>query len=118
VPHAPPTSFSRHMYQIQRFYGERSVAPSPTPKLEDHSLSAVRDYLFNIFAATVHICRPSPASATWGRAMSWWQGTQHVPLQVQIILNFKCPWFRNVREANTRPYDIYDWERCLKYDPS
>jgi hypothetical protein len=38
-------------------------------------LSAVRDFLFNIFAATLHICRPSPPSATWGRAMPWWQRT-------------------------------------------
>jgi len=31
------------------------LAPHPTPKLEDHPLSAVRDSLFNIFAATFHI---------------------------------------------------------------
>jgi hypothetical protein len=29
------------------FYGEESLAPRPTLKLEDHSLSAVRDCLFN-----------------------------------------------------------------------
>ena len=38
-----------------RFYGEGLLAPLPTPKLEDHPLSAVRDCLFNIFAATLHI---------------------------------------------------------------
>ena len=37
------------------FYGEELLAPRPTPKLEDHPLSAVRDCLFNIFAATLHI---------------------------------------------------------------
>ena len=31
------------------------VSTSPTSKLEDHHLSAVRDCLFNIFAATHHI---------------------------------------------------------------
>ena len=31
------------------------LAPRPTPKLEDHPFSAVRDCLFNIFAATLHI---------------------------------------------------------------
>jgi hypothetical protein len=46
-----------------------------TPKLEGHPLSAVRDCVFNIFAATLHIWRPSPLSATWGRAMPWWQWT-------------------------------------------
>jgi hypothetical protein len=34
------------------FYGEELLAPRPTPKLEGHPLSAVRDC---IFAATLHI---------------------------------------------------------------
>jgi hypothetical protein len=37
------------------FYGEELLAPRPTPKLEDHPLSAVRYCLFNVFAATLHI---------------------------------------------------------------
>ena len=37
------------------FYGEELLAPRPTPKLEDHPVSAVRDCLFNIFAATLLI---------------------------------------------------------------
>jgi len=36
-------------------FGEELSAPRPTLKLEDHPLSAIRDYLFNIFAATLHI---------------------------------------------------------------
>ena len=36
------------------FYSEVLLAPRPTPKL-DHPLSAVRDCLFNIFSATIHI---------------------------------------------------------------
>jgi hypothetical protein len=43
---------------IVRFYSEDLLAPRPTPKLEDHPLSAVRNCLFNIFAATLHIWRP------------------------------------------------------------
>jgi hypothetical protein len=35
------------------FYGEELKAPCSTHKLEDHPLSAVRDCLFNIFAATL-----------------------------------------------------------------
>ena len=34
-----------------RFHGEMSF-PRPTPKLEDHTLSAVRHFSFNILAAT------------------------------------------------------------------
>jgi len=40
---------------MMRFYGEELLAPSPTPKLEDHPFSAVRDFLFNIFVSTLHI---------------------------------------------------------------
>ena len=37
------------------FYGEVLLTPRPTPKLEDHPLSAVRDCLFNISVAAFHI---------------------------------------------------------------
>jgi hypothetical protein len=46
------------------FYGEELLAPRPIPKLEDHPLSAVHDCLFNIFAATFHIWKLFPPSAT------------------------------------------------------
>jgi hypothetical protein len=69
------------------FYGEDLLAPRPTLKLEDHPLSAVRDCLFNIFTATLHIWRPFPPSATWGRAMPWWQGT-HLTWKIWL-LHFK-----------------------------
>jgi len=42
------------IHNMIRFYGGELLAPRPTPKLEDHPLSEVRDCLFNIFAATVH----------------------------------------------------------------
>jgi hypothetical protein len=31
------------------------VSPLPNPQAEDHPLSAVRDCLLNVFAATLHI---------------------------------------------------------------
>ena len=37
------------------FYGEELLSPRPTPKLEDHPLSAVRDCLFNTSATAVYI---------------------------------------------------------------
>ena len=36
-------------------YGEEFLATSPTSKLEDHPLSAVRNCLFSIFADTVDV---------------------------------------------------------------
>jgi hypothetical protein len=38
-----------------RIYGEELLAPRPTPKLEDYTLFAVRECLFNIFADIMHI---------------------------------------------------------------
>jgi hypothetical protein len=37
-----------------RFYGEDLLALRPTTKLVDHTLSAVRDSLFNIFQSILH----------------------------------------------------------------
>ena len=48
---------SRHFHLFRNkasFYGKELFAPRPTPTLEDRPLSAVRDCLFNIFAATLH----------------------------------------------------------------
>jgi hypothetical protein len=77
------------MFRNLSFYGEEFLAPRPTPKLEVHPLSAVRDCFFNVFAATLHIRRPflhpQPEDApsrgdrdrlivVTGRHLSWWQG--------------------------------------------
>jgi hypothetical protein len=42
------------------FYREGMSTPRPTPNLVDHPMSVVRYWLFNIFAATLHI---------WGRLL-------------------------------------------------
>jgi hypothetical protein len=44
------------------FYGGELLAPRPTPKLEGHPLPAVRNCLFNVFAATLHIWSPPPSA--------------------------------------------------------
>jgi hypothetical protein len=50
-----PSLRPREMFRsILSFYSEKLLAPRPTPKLEDHSFSAVCYYLFNISAATLH----------------------------------------------------------------
>jgi hypothetical protein len=50
-----------------RFYGDELLAPSPNPQVGGPTLSAVRDCLFNIFAATLHIggryLHPQPEDA-------------------------------------------------------
>jgi hypothetical protein len=62
------------------------LAPPPTLKLEDHPLSVARNCLLDIFAATLHTWRPSPPSATWGRAMPWWEGTQLTRPKIHLII--------------------------------
>jgi len=42
------------VHNMTRFYGEELLGPRPSPKMEDHNLSVVRDCLFNIFAVTLH----------------------------------------------------------------
>jgi hypothetical protein len=36
-------------------YGEELLAPRPTPKVEDHPLSAVRDSSFSILTSTLRL---------------------------------------------------------------
>jgi hypothetical protein len=54
----PATPRPMCMISNKKFYGEELLAPLPTRKLKDHPLSTVRDCLFNIFAATLHIWKP------------------------------------------------------------
>jgi hypothetical protein len=68
------------------FFTMRGCQPYAKPKLEDHSLSAVRGYIFNIFAVTLYSWRQSPSSVTQGRAMLWWQGT-HLTWEYYSILS-------------------------------
>ena len=52
----------RHMHLFRNkasFYSEELLPPRPTPKLEDHPLSAVHGCLFNIFTAILHVGGPS-----------------------------------------------------------
>jgi hypothetical protein len=72
------------------FYSVRLLASLQTPKLEDHSWSAVHD-LFNVFAANLHIWRPSPPSAT--------QGTRHAVVtgthgwSYSLLIGFNCLFY-------------------------
>jgi hypothetical protein len=91
-------------------YGEELLAPLPTSKLEDHSLSAVHDCLFKVFAATLHIRMPflhpqpedapcrgdrDPLIMVTGTHLSWWQGPTYHGDRDPLIMdqsktNCKC----------------------------
>jgi hypothetical protein len=44
-----PRLFLQMICNMTRFYGEELLAPRPNLKPEDHSFSAVRDCLFNVY---------------------------------------------------------------------
>jgi len=52
------------------FYRVGLLAPRPTPKLEDRPSSAT---VYSIYSQLPSISQAVPLSATWGRAMPWWQ---------------------------------------------
>jgi len=51
----PGNYLEESIQQHDTFYVEELLASRPNPKLENHLLSAVRECLFNIFTATLHI---------------------------------------------------------------
>jgi hypothetical protein len=55
---SPGPRLCRLFRNILSFYGGELLALHPTTKLEDHPLSAVRDCLFSVFAASLHNWRP------------------------------------------------------------
>jgi hypothetical protein len=69
-----------------------------TLKVEEHALSAVRNCLSNVFAATLYIWRHFPPSTTWGHTMPWWQGihltwkwSNMIKKKIQqFVSNLKC----------------------------
>jgi hypothetical protein len=68
--HIDPVS-PRPLWMVRNrihFYGEELLAPRPTPKLYGHPLSAVRDIVLYIFAATIRIGGRF-FIRNWGRAM-------------------------------------------------
>ena len=67
MPHSQGLSSSEALCDVSehpRFYSVGLLVSRQTPKLEDHSWSAVHDCLSNIFAANLRIWRPTPPSAT------------------------------------------------------
>jgi hypothetical protein len=79
------------------FYGEGLLASRPASKLEDYPLSAVRDCLFNIFAAILHICRPSPPSTTEDAPCRGDKGpTCHGPDIIRVVKSRGMRWVGHV----------------------
>jgi hypothetical protein len=70
------------------------LAPCPTPKIEDHPLSAVHNCFFNIFTATFHTWRPSPPSSPKDATC------HHLHNLYCFIITFFCKTGELVRNLN------------------
>jgi hypothetical protein len=81
-------------------YGEGLSAPRPTPILKDHPLSAARDRLFNIFAATLHI---------GGRSSIRNPKTRHA-----VVIGTHLSWFRVVISLKIAAHRMAA-QLCLNY---
>jgi hypothetical protein len=71
---------------IVSFYGEELLAPCPTPKLEDHSLSAVVECLFRISQLP---------SIPRGRIRSLM--TRHAVVTDPLMMQVKCHIYFGIR---------------------
>jgi len=72
------------------FHGVGVMASRPNPRPRDHPLLAVRESLFNIFAATLRICRPSPPSAT--RSTNTMRGLREQFLPIPLHIASYCQY--------------------------
>jgi hypothetical protein len=82
-----------HFVTKIRFHGKGLLAPRQTPKLEAHPLSAVRDCLFNIFAATLHTGgRSSIRNLRTRHAVVTGTHLSHSPNIIRVIKSEGVKW--------------------------
>ena len=93
------------MFLNKVFYREELLAPRPTPKLEDHPLSAVRDCLFNLFAATLLIGGRSSISNTRTRHAVV-SGIHYCYYSSDLIID-KIPPFCSRNQSLQLPISVY-----------
>ena len=87
---SPNMRTSEMFRNMLRFHGEELLVPSPTPK--DHSLSAARDCVFNIFAATLHIWKPFLHPQSEDAPCSGDRDPTYHGLHAQRFFNFSVPF--------------------------
>jgi hypothetical protein len=90
---------------------------SPNSRLGRPLLVSHPILLFSMWASTVHICRPVRPSATWGRAMLWWQGPTYSWKYIGIVLSLhsKIVWQQGLllRGLRSMKGNSFFWPSCL-----
>jgi hypothetical protein len=96
-----------------RFHGEELLAPNPTPKLQDHPLYFVRNYLFNIFVATPHI-RGHSSIRNQGTRHAVMTGTQWLHKSFVEVLYRRPIKSVKIRDIRLTPWCKWDFAllRC------
>ena len=98
------------------FHGEVLLASRPTPKLEDHPSSAVRDCLFNLFAATLHIGgRSSIRNLRTRHAVV--TGTHLSQFKYKFVLDSRAEEITVCNVANSYSTDVkemYNMGKCVE----
>jgi hypothetical protein len=72
------------------FYGKELLAPRPTPNSEDQPMSAVRDCLFNIFAAQMDLRDIGRDGMDWidmAQDRDQWRVLVNTVLKLRVPLN-------------------------------
>jgi len=100
------------------------LAPRPTPKLEEYPSSAVRDCLFNLFTATLHIggrssirnlrnapCRGDRDSHSWALSLPFRILSYTTPEFNSIVLQVRPNI--NHHQASGKLYDVIPWKEYL-----
>jgi hypothetical protein len=109
------------------FHGEELLTPRPTPKLENHPLSAVHDCLLNIFAAALHILNPFSPPATYWRARRrdngpTWRGASepntasycyHLLVLFLTTTNYSYSYITHEYAVNHKHFEA--WNSYLKF---
>ena len=111
------------------FYGDELSAHRQTPNLEDHPLSAVRDFLVNIFAATPHTGGSSSVrnvrtrhavvtGPTFHRNSSYTRHTIHINLsyiaKVYVRISDKLEMAEDSGNFRGETADCFTWRWCSK----
>ena len=103
---------------------EQLSAPRPTPKLEDHSWSAVRHCLFNIFASTLHNSgRSSTRNLSTRHTVVTGTHCRHVVTEQQVVSSVtkKKPYFTKALLYFQKPHDftvqMYLWTLAARRLP-
>ena len=107
VPRLPVWTFHN---QILFFYGEELLAPRPTHQAGGPPLVGCPRLLIQYIRSCPSILEAVPPSATWGRAMPWWQGPTYHGLSEVDLKKLVRRW----RRLRANRHDLHSKRASLR----